>query len=74
MTSRFPIENAQFSMAIDSISACGHGSCSGGRTYDRYPSFDGVEPGTRATYTDPAQFIAGYGVEFDRTGQTRLPE
>ncbi|GAA3871514.1 hypothetical protein GCM10022381_13260 [Leifsonia kafniensis] len=36
--------------------------------WDRYPSFDGVVPGTRVTYTDPVAFVKDYGTQFDRIG------
>ncbi|WP_166784058.1 TNT domain-containing protein [Cryobacterium suzukii] len=40
------------------------------RNRDRYPSFDGVVPGTRVTYTDASKFIEEYGSHFDRVGKT----
>jgi hypothetical protein len=36
----------------------------------RYPSYDGVLPGTRVTYTDPVSFIDSFGSQFDRIGSS----
>jgi hypothetical protein len=37
--------------------------------WDRYPSHDGVTPGTRVTYTDARAYIQAYGSHFDRVGK-----
>ncbi|MFT4051402.1 MAG: TNT domain-containing protein [Microbacterium sp.] len=34
----------------------------------RYPSNDGVVPGTRVTYTDPVAYLRDYGTQLDRIG------
>lgn len=37
--------------------------------WDRYPSYAGVEPGTRVRYSDPVAYINEYGIQFDRIGE-----